>query len=141
MCYTKQDGSGERRRRRSSGSDLDDSSVGPTPYVGRSGKLVHVDTDARVFNRNLPAALSVLSDIGSFVDAMYEVVVERGLSNDRCQAFLREVRSETAFDFAGFAEDDSPIITPARAVADLQKAAGENARFVTIGEHMRSRCT
>jgi acetolactate synthase I/II/III large subunit len=36
------------------GTDLDDCSIGPTPYVQRTGKLIHVDLNAAVFGRNLP---------------------------------------------------------------------------------------
>lgn len=39
------------------GTDLDDCSVGSTRYVEPGGKLVHVDRDASVFHRNLPADL------------------------------------------------------------------------------------
>ena len=34
------------------GTDLDDCSIGPTPYIAPHGKLVHVDTDSNVFHRN-----------------------------------------------------------------------------------------
>lgn len=119
------------------GTDLDDCSIGATPYVRAGGKLVHVDLDASVFNRNLPADLSVVADVGAFADALYAVVAEHGLRNGRTAALLRELRATPAFDDPRFAEDDSVAITPARAIADLQRAAGPGARFVSdIGEHM-----
>jgi acetolactate synthase-1/2/3 large subunit len=119
------------------GTDLDDCSIGATPYVRPGGKLVHVDLDASVFNRNLPADLSVVADVGAFADALYGVVAEHGLRNGRTAALMRELRVSSPFDDPRFAEDDSVAITPARAIADLQRAAGSGARFVSdIGEHM-----
>jgi acetolactate synthase-1/2/3 large subunit len=119
------------------GTDLDDCSVGPTPFVGNDGDLVHVDVDASVFNRNLPTSLSVRCDVGEFAEAMYRRIVERGLRNGRCGARLKALKAESPFDQPDFAVDECPTIRPARALADLQAAAGESARFVTdIGEHM-----
>jgi acetolactate synthase-1/2/3 large subunit len=119
------------------GTDLDDCSVGATPYVGAGGRLIHVDLNASVFHRALPTELSVVADIGAFVDAMHEVVVSRGLRNGRVKALLREVRATSPYDEPNFATDVSVAITPARAIADLERAAGPRARFVTdIGEHM-----
>jgi len=119
------------------GTDLDDCSVGPTPFVTGRGRLVHVDMDASVFNRNLPAALSVVCDVGEFAEAMYQHLGEHGMRNGRCGAHLKSAKRESAFDQPSFASDDCLTIRPARALADLQSAAGDSARFVTdIGEHM-----
>jgi acetolactate synthase-1/2/3 large subunit len=50
---------------------------------------------------------------------------------------LRELRATSPFDDPGFASDESVAITPARAIADLERSAGAGARFVSdIGEHM-----
>jgi acetolactate synthase-1/2/3 large subunit len=120
------------------GTDLDDCSVGPTPYIGPGGRLVHVDTDANVLHRNLPAHIGVVADVGAFIEAMYGVVIERGLRNGRSTAQMRQLKATTSpFEIADFASDPSPTLRPHRAVADLQRAAGLDARFVTdIGEHM-----
>lgn len=119
------------------GTDLDDCSVGPTPYVASGGRLIHVDRDATVFNRNLPTELGVVSDVGAFADVMYEVVLEDGLRNTRCRAKLRKLRERSPFDDPSFGGEDQPLITPQRAVVELESAAGPNATFITdIGEHM-----
>lgn len=119
------------------GTDLDDCSVGPTPYVKPGGRLVHVDRDATVFNRNLPTTLGVVSDVGAFVAAMYEMVVAEGLRNTRCRPKLKELHAQSPFDDASFGGDDQSLITPQRAVVELQQAAGPDATFITdIGEHM-----
>jgi len=119
------------------GTDLDDCSIGPTPYIADGGRLVHVDLDATILNRNLPTALGVVADVGAFAEAMLEVVVDRGLRNGRSARALRELRANSPFDVATFASDDAPRVKPWRVLADLERAAGENARFVTdIGEHM-----
>jgi acetolactate synthase-1/2/3 large subunit len=120
------------------GTDLDDCSTGPTAYIGPRGKLVHVDTDPNVFHRNLPTHLGVVADLGDFVEAMYECVARDGLRNGRSMAAVRLLKANTSpFEIAAFDDDDAPTLRPHRAIADLQRAAGPDARFVTdIGEHM-----
>ncbi len=120
------------------GTDLDDCSIGPTRYIAPGGCLVHVDRDPNVFHRNLPAQIGVVADVGAFIDAMCDVVAEHGLHNGRATVLVRELRaSGSPFEVADFASDDAPTLRPHRAVADLEHAAGEGARFVTdIGEHM-----
>jgi acetolactate synthase-1/2/3 large subunit len=120
------------------GTDLDDCSIGPTPYVAADGKLVHVDTDSNVFHRNLPTHIGIVADVGEFIDAAYDFVSQEGLRNGRSTAQVRALKSSASpFEIADFASDDAPTLRPHRAIADLQAAAGPNARFVTdIGEHM-----
>lgn len=121
------------------GTDLDDSSVGPTkPVADRLGtKLIHVDLDAAVFHRNYRADLPIVADLGSFLGQLYDAVTIEGVRNPRGSALAREVRSTSPFDTPDFAEDEATIIAPHRAIADLEKAAGPGARFVSdIGEHM-----
>jgi acetolactate synthase-1/2/3 large subunit len=119
------------------GTDLDDCSVGPTPYVRRNGQLVHVDSNPEVFNRNLPTTHAIVADIGEFADALCDAVTASGLRNGRVGATIRSIKESSPFDQPGFRTDDSLVITPPRALADLEASAGANARFVTdIGEHM-----
>jgi acetolactate synthase-1/2/3 large subunit len=121
------------------GTDLDDCSVGPTRPVaeGPASRLIHVDLDASVFHRNHRADLPIVADLASFLHQLYDVVTMEGLRNPFGGALAREARSMSPFDQADFAEDASEIIAPHRAVADLERAAGPNARFVSdIGEHM-----
>lgn len=119
------------------GTDLDDCSVGPTPYVAPGGRLVHVNLDPGVFNRNVPCTLGVVADAGAFAAEMYDVITQEGIHNGRCAKMVRDLKRESPFDVPGFESDASEVIAPHRAVADLERAAGENARFVTdIGEHM-----
>jgi acetolactate synthase-1/2/3 large subunit len=120
------------------GTDLDDCSIGPTRYIAEGGRLVHVDLDATVFQRNLPAHMGVVADVGEFIHAMYDVVASQGMRNGRATSIVRELKATVSpFENPNFAEDDAPSLRPHRAVADLQRAAGPDARFVTdIGEHM-----
>jgi acetolactate synthase-1/2/3 large subunit len=120
------------------GTDLDDCSIGVTRYIGEGGLLVHVDVDPTVFHRNLPAHIGVVADVGAFIDAMCDVVAEHGLRNGRSTALVRDLKATTsAFEVGEFASDPAPALAPHRAIADLQAAAGADARFVTdIGEHM-----
>lgn len=118
------------------GTDLDDCSVGPTPYIQPGGRLVHVDLDPTVFGRNIPAQLSVIADVGQFAECMYQAALARNVRNGRCAALLREIHATSPFiDLVG-AEDDTVIITPQRAVADLERAQPEATFITDIGEHM-----
>ncbi|MCA9574158.1 MAG: thiamine pyrophosphate-binding protein [Polyangiales bacterium] len=119
------------------GTDLDDTSMGPTPYIGAGGRLVHVDINPAVFNRNAPTALAIQADVGAFADTAYEVAAREGLRNGACHATLRAIKRESAFDVPDFAGDDAPRIRPHRALADVQAAMAPDTRFITdIGEHM-----
>ncbi len=120
------------------GTDLDDCSIGPTPYIAADGKLVHVDADSNVFHRNLPAYIGVVAEVGEFIAAMCEHVEREAPRNGRTTALVRDLKaSASSFEVDDFAEDDAPMLRPHRAIADLERAAGPRARFVTdIGEHM-----
>jgi acetolactate synthase-1/2/3 large subunit len=121
------------------GTDLDDSAIGQTRPIAadRPGKLIHVDLDAAVFHRNYRADLPIVADLGTFLRQLYDVVTMDGVRNPYGCALAREVRATSPFDSPDFAQDDSPVIAPHRAVADLERAAGPHARFVSdIGEHM-----
>jgi len=119
------------------GTDLDDTSMGPTPYVSENGRLVHVDLDAAVFNRNVPTALGVLSNVGEFARELEIYVKRRGLGNPNGAALSRELHASSAFDVEDFANDPSFPIAPHRVIGELQRATAPGTRFVTdIGEHM-----
>lgn len=121
------------------GTDLDDCSVGPTRYVAEGGKLIHVDLNAAVFGRNLPTELGVVADLATFAEDMYETALREGRRHPTANQTLRELRRSPAYEKPDFETDSSPLITPQRAIADLQAAAGPEAAFVTdIGEHMLS---
>ncbi|MCH2108617.1 MAG: thiamine pyrophosphate-binding protein [Polyangiaceae bacterium] len=118
------------------GSDLDDVSIGATPYIKRGGKLIHVDVNPQVFNRNLPTSLGITADLESFCQELYEVVLEEGLWNGRGRELMAKVKSLAAYDVPEFFSDASEVIPSHRAVADLQRCL-PGARFITdIGEHM-----
>jgi acetolactate synthase-1/2/3 large subunit len=119
------------------GTDLDDCSVGPTPYVAPRGRLIHVDLDSTVFNRNVPTALGVVADVGAFVEDLYDFCAESGFRHGRISKVLRSIHQTSPFDVPDFDADDSPHITPHRAIADLEKAAPPDTAFISdIGEHM-----
>jgi acetolactate synthase-1/2/3 large subunit len=119
------------------GTDLDDTSMGPTRYLGRGGKLIHVDLDAQVFGRNLPPALGITADIGFFAAALLDEVGGRVVGSGAAREALRDARAESPFDVARAAHDDATPIRPHRLLADLETAMRPGTRFVTdIGEHM-----
>jgi acetolactate synthase-1/2/3 large subunit len=119
------------------GSDLDDTSVGATPYIGAGGQLIHVDVDARVFNRNLPTALGITCDLAVFARELEQVVSELAAKNSRGSTLMQAVHAESAYDVPEFRTDAGLLVPPHRAIADLAAAVGPGARFITdIGEHM-----
>jgi acetolactate synthase-1/2/3 large subunit len=121
------------------GTDLDDCAVGPTRYIGDGGRLIHVDLNAAVFGRNLPTELGIVADAGAFADDLYDATVQQGLRHPSANQMMRELHETSAYEDPDFERDVSPRITPQRAIADLQAAAGSEAAFVTdIGEHMLS---
>jgi acetolactate synthase-1/2/3 large subunit len=119
------------------GTDLDDTSIGPTRYVGERGKLVHVDLDARVFGRNVPTTLGVNADLGLFTSALCDEIGSTGLVNGGARLALGHARSVSPFDLPESSSESEHRLHPQRLLADLEAAVGPRARFVTdIGEHM-----
>lgn len=118
------------------GTDLDDTSMGPTRYVGPQGRVVHVDLNARVFGRNLPTALAVMSDAGAFARALAPRARELP-PNASARRALREAKADAPFDVSEPERDDAAPIRPHRLLRTLEMAMGPGAQFVTdIGEHM-----
>lgn len=116
------------------GTDLDDCSIGATPYICAEGELTHVDLDAKVFGRNLPTTRGIVADLESFVHAL-------GLLLNRDKPYelnpeVADIKTLSAFDVPEFETAESMPLAPYRVLADLQRA-WPDARFVTdIGEHM-----
>ena len=119
------------------GTDLDDSAVGPTPYIGPRGRLIHVDLDATVFHRNFDVSLPVLADVGAMATGLADHVMREGIVHPEARALMSSARDGSPFDTEDAATDESNPIAPHRAVLDLEAAAGDDARFITdIGGHM-----
>jgi len=117
------------------GTDLDDVSTAGTPPIGSHGRLIHVDVDSTVFARNFCTEIGAAYDIGSFSDALSALLIKRRMPSRRRLAV--EAKVESPFDVPTFAHDDSGPIAPHRIIADLERAVGPDATFVTdIGEHM-----
>jgi len=118
------------------GTDLDDVATGPTRYVSEGGRLVHVDLDARVFDRNVPTALPVEAELGAFCAALRTHVSGRGLINLNGPRLAKATKSASPFDDASEVQPSAAPIPPQAAVLELERAMPE-AHFVTdIGEHM-----
>jgi acetolactate synthase-1/2/3 large subunit len=119
------------------GTDLDDTSIGPTPYVGEGGRLVHVDVDPRVFHRNLPTFLGITSDLSEFCERLTSAAGHGIPRRAEAIAALDAACSASAFDVPDFERDAGERLPPHRAIGDLQAAFGSRARFVSdVGEHM-----
>jgi acetolactate synthase-1/2/3 large subunit len=117
------------------GTDLDDVSTAGTPPIGVDGRLIHVDIDSTVFARNFRTEIGAAYDVGAFADGLVGLVSKRRPpTRTRLAA---EAKAESPFDVPTFAHDDSGPVAPHRVIADLEKAVGPDATFVTdIGEHM-----
>ncbi len=118
------------------GTDLDDVSIGGTPYVSAGGHLVHVDTNPEVFNRNLDTALGVRADLRLFCDELRSLVIEEKLQNPNTASLLKDTKQHPAYDVPDFGFDRREPIPPHTALFELQQSL-PSARFITdIGEHM-----
>ena len=111
-------------------------SIGPTRYVAPDGKLVHVDLDARVFHRNLPTTLGVVSDVETFADAMRQHWSAEGLWHGNAGREVRRLKLATKpYDVpAGWSPEGT--IAPHRAILDLEAAVPDAMFCSDIGEHM-----
>jgi acetolactate synthase I/II/III large subunit len=117
------------------GSDLDDVSTAGTPPIGADGRLIHVDVDSTVFARNFRTEIGAAYTVGSFADALTALLTKRRPATR--SRLIAEAKAESPFDVPTFAHDDSGPVAPHRVIADLEKAVGPEATFVTdIGEHM-----
>jgi acetolactate synthase-1/2/3 large subunit len=119
------------------GTDLDDTSMGPTRYIGAGGRVIHVDLNARVFGRNLPTALAVTGDVGRFASALSAVLRENELENPHAAFPLALAKKGAPCDVEWPGLDDGSPIRPHRLLFDVRAALDSDVRFVTdIGEHM-----
>jgi acetolactate synthase I/II/III large subunit len=119
------------------GTDLDDTSIGPTRCIGDGGALLHVDRDARVFARNFPTDRGIVADVGAFADAVRVHAAQRPAVNAAAMAALADARAVPPYDEPDAANDPRVPIAPHRLLMDLQAAVGDDARYITdIGEHM-----
>ena len=110
--------------------------VGIVPGAVVGGRLIHVDTDPLVFQRNLPLSLGVTADLRLFAAELTQLVSRLALHNERGEALCREATKASPYDVPEFAGDASEPIRPHRALFDLQRSLTD-ARFITdIGEHM-----
>jgi acetolactate synthase I/II/III large subunit len=119
------------------GTDLDDVSIGPTPYVAPGGDLIHVDLDARVFGRGLPTTDGIVADLRIFAADLATAALERKLANPHGAQLRAQTVKLPAFDHPEFATDASCPVAPHRVLFDLQRAVGPSARFTSdMGEHL-----
>jgi acetolactate synthase-1/2/3 large subunit len=115
------------------GTSLDDAAIGPTPYLGSQGTLIHVDLNPDVIGRNLPTALCSISDLADFIGRLGR----KPLTNPNTAAVIKKIKSQSPFDVALPSQDDWTPIRPHRLLAELEAAASKGTRFITdIGEHM-----
>lgn len=119
------------------GTDLDDCATGPTKYVWENTKLIHVDNDPKVFNRNFTTFLTLQYDLAFFINQLCSLIKDVPVHNVLWKLMIDEVKSSSPFDYPGYRTDESETITPHRAIADIQAAMPVHTRYISdIGEHM-----
>ena len=104
------------------------------------GRLIHVDIDSEVFNKNYAADLAIESDAGAFLDALLG-----RLGKGRESAALKsEIAAGHQALAANRAKQQSPRVSPARLFAALEAVAPQalytsdsgNGTFLAM-EHLR----
>lgn len=119
------------------GTDLDDCATGPTKYVRPATKLIHVDIDPVVFNRNVKTFLPINAELTSFLRQLIALLQVNPIHNIEWKLMIDEVKFTSAFDVADFHDDNSEVIKPHRAISDLQTVMPSSTRYISdIGEHM-----
>jgi acetolactate synthase-1/2/3 large subunit len=114
------------------GTDLDDCAIGTTELIGPDTKLIHIDTNPRVFNRKYKTELPITCDIKKFCQQWLTSDYQNPTTHS-----LSHIKQKSAFDVPNFDKDISYPIAPHRVLADLQASSPNDVRFVTdIGEHM-----
>lgn len=117
------------------GTDLDDTSVGMTKYVGQSTKLIHVDLNASVFGRNFQTYRALQCSISEFYDNFIWQFLPKNAKEP--PKILSMIRQKSPFDNPNFNEDVSFRIRPDRLIADVSTTLNNNSLvFSDIGEHM-----
>lgn len=120
------------------GTDLDDTSVGPTPYLKKGGFLIHVDKNASVFNRNFPVNIGITSDIKNFCQKLSRFITDNNCANKNGKSIIKDIVKKSPFDIANCANDNGSgsRIPPHRAIIDVQRALNDAVFVSDIGEHM-----
>jgi acetolactate synthase-1/2/3 large subunit len=105
------------------------SEVGTGSYgLQPPGKLIHVDIDPGVLNKNYPALLGVISDGGAFVSSL----LPRLKTKDSSSELRRSISAGHAEVWTGWeAAARSERVSPALLIRTLQSVLGPNAIFTT----------
>jgi acetolactate synthase-1/2/3 large subunit len=103
--------------------------VGTGSYgLSPPGKLVHVDVDASVLNKNFPAEVAVTSNAAAFVSALVEKLPPRepdAALREEIHAGHEGVRAEWA------RRESKDRVSPPRLLSALQETLGPEAVFTT----------
>jgi acetolactate synthase I/II/III large subunit len=114
------------------GTDLDDCSIDGTPLRTAGARVIRVDHDADCVA--VPGDVVVHADAGTFALALAREWSSNGYRNTDAVQALRSARAGASM-FADETADD--VLSPQRALNDLQETFGVNANYVSdIGEHM-----
>ncbi|MCP3978629.1 MAG: thiamine pyrophosphate-binding protein [bacterium] len=102
-------------------SEVATASYGFTPPA----RMIHVDVESSVLNRNYPAELAVVSDAAAFVGDLLPRIEPRAADTARHERIADGVRST----WAKLTQSSSKRVSPAALFRALQAEAGEDAVF------------
>ncbi len=91
------------------------------------GKLIHVDVDPAVFNKNYAAELSIASDAASFVRSVLPQLPPRTADDD----LRRRIHDGREHVRRGWLIDGSACVSPPRLLSTLQTVLGPDAIYTT----------
>lgn len=117
------------------GTDLDDSSTACTRYVGNSGKLIHVDINQHILNRNIPCEVAVHSDIESFCTQFLNYIdKQKNIKLPDMSRVLEDIKSQSPVQDLSKQHER---LDPTMATVKLQEAMPKRCNIVSdIGGHM-----
>jgi acetolactate synthase I/II/III large subunit len=92
------------------------------------GKMVHVDIDASVLDRNYPAALAIVADAAAFVSALLKDLQPKGADPELRKA-IREGHAQVWASWASRA--DGERVAPPHLLRTVQSVLGPDAIYTT----------
>ena len=105
------------------------SEVGTGSYgLQPPGKLIHVDIDASVFDKNYSSDLAVASDTAGFIAKILPLLTPRAV-DDQLRQDIRSGQEEVWKDWAEYVASES--VYPPYLLRTLQATAGDDAIYTT----------
>ncbi|MEM1131417.1 MAG: acetolactate synthase 3 large subunit [Pseudomonadota bacterium] len=119
------------------GARFDDRVTGRLDAFSPNSTKVHVDIDRSSINKNVPVDLPVVADVGAFMEALCDRWEEEQAKSQDYSEWWSRIKGWRARESLSYPEDDSDIIMPQRAIAQLYEAAKAHDAIITteVGQH------